>query len=104
MTKRDVHFDTLSNTLFVYEGNITYVIELNNGTFKRVPKNKIALQCEEKTIRGLLNCKKVIENLKNSINKISKEAENIKFDAILLDEKIKEFLDEHPELKMINNE
>lgn len=92
MVEHDVHFNSENNTFFVKEGGTTFVIDLNSGTFKRITKNKNADNTDDEPIKGLLNCKKTLEELGGRIGKIVREVEDIKFKANFLDEKVKEAL------------
>ena len=92
MSNHDVSFNSENNTLFVKEKDTTFVVDLNSGTFKRITKNKTADFVEDEPVKGMLNCKKTMEELNGRLKKVVSEVEDIKFKANFLDQKVKEAL------------
>lgn len=70
MSNHNVSFNSENNTLFVRERDTTFVVELYSGTFKRITKNKIADFVEDEPIKGMLNCKKTMEELNGRLKKV----------------------------------
>jgi len=85
-----VSFDATTDTIFVKENNIQFVIDLNSGTFKRITKNKNASIVPDESINGMLNCKKALEDLNSRKNRLFEEAELLKMKICIIYDKIKE--------------
>lgn len=97
--KYSVSYDSGNNTLFVYDKNVTFTVDFNSGTFKRVTKNKTADDVKDEPVNGLLQCKEWLDNLEQRKNKLLDDAKMFELISKDVAESIRRNIKEHPEIK-----